>query len=159
MSRPLLLALVMTACGGTGPDPAELPRNITCSGAIAGASCDVDGQWCASTNQCGLDVRYCKCTDGQFDCTEPYSPEEIQECTVVPEASCFLEGTGVCDQEPVGGGSCGCSNGAWVCQRSCDGCPSTLAVDGQACATQNVCRYSGTTPTSCTCVNGTFDCQ
>jgi hypothetical protein len=150
-----LSVVSMLACD-SGPGP--LPATINCTGSRPGEACTTEGQWCQSSDECGASVQYCKCTDGTYECTDPYSPQEIESCTVLPTARCFLEGTGACDLEPVGGGSCGCRDGAWSCNNSCDGCPSSAPADGEACTTTSTCRYNGPPAVTCTC-SGTFTCR
>lgn len=156
--RWIACALVSMVGWGCSSDLGPLPERVNCFGASPGEACETDGQWCASGNQCGVDVSYCKCTDGAYACTDPYTAAEIATCTVVVEASCLVEGTGVCDREPAGGGSCSCGAGTWACTNGCDGCPQTAPTDGDACATSHDCRYMGPPAVTCTCA-GTFTCR
>jgi len=157
----VVIGLVLAACGvsASGGDPlSPLPDSAAiCLAARGGEACTTAGAWCRTSDQCGEEVRYCRCLDGHLRCTTPYSGEELASCAAVPSglASCQLEGTGRCDAEPVGGGTCGCEAGHYVCHNACDGCPTTKPADGAACATANVCRYAGGT---CACDAGGFHC-
>jgi hypothetical protein len=153
-----VLVVFVVACGNDDVDTSELPTRVDCTGATPGAACDAEGEWCATTNICGEDVSYCRCTDGHYSCSDPYTPAEIQGCDVISEASCFLEGTGVCDFPPYGSGRCDCTDGAWSCSTSCDGCPLTVPADGDAC-TVSGCLYAAPQATSCACNGGVFDCE
>jgi hypothetical protein len=154
--RALVLVVLLAGCTAADPlSPLPEQGGGVCLDAHGGEACTGDG-WCESTDQCGADVRFCRCVAGRLQCTATYSGEELATCAAVPDAltSCQLEGTGVCDREPVGGGTCGCAAGHFVCHNACDGCPMQQPHDGDACATTDACRYGIT----CTCVTGRFQC-
>ncbi len=160
------LAVVLSiGCSGSGGSSDELefsdvPANITCGVGIT-TSCTVEGQWCASgLDDCNAQQRFCRCTSGLWECTVPVPSDPVERCEVVPQARCNLEGTGLCDREPRGGGSCACTTAGWTCTNFCDGCPSQRPNDGEACTGTPSCRYADNfQPVVCECVGGGFRCQ
>lgn len=167
LARSMFRILTMFAAAALfgcaqGPIPeASLPDQVTavCFGAAPGSACSEDGTWCRTSEQCGTAERFCLCMSGHLECTATYTADEISGCTL-PErlTTCYLEGTGVCDQEPVGGGTCGCHAGVMSCDNGCDGCPMQPPSEGSACtiSPQRMCRYGG--PIECTCTAGGFHC-
>jgi len=137
----------------TLPGPGELVD--TC--ATGADACTAAGAWCRTTDQCHADMAFCQCQGGHYVCGRDYTTAEIEACDpqLAPLTACVLEGSGVCDLEPVGGGSCACANGVWACVNACDGCPLQVPTDGDACTTVSACRYLGKT---CTCTAGVFAC-
>jgi hypothetical protein len=137
--------------------PSELIPDTACS-APADQVCVNLGSTCG-TGWGGFGLFKCTCVDNTWDCTGV----DDADCAsgLVPEGtSCYVEGTGTCDDPPAGGG-CSCTNGAWSCFSSCpDWCPDYAPDDGEAlsCPAANEgeqCRYFYKT---CTCINGVLQC-
>jgi hypothetical protein len=161
MLRIVTIALLGLAACMTRP--AALPDQLdaACFQGKTGDACEADGGWCKTDNQCGEPARFCQCVGHHLQCTEPYTRDELASCSEVPPAlsSCQVEGTGVCDREPVGGGECSCTNGVFTCWNACDGCPDHVPAEGEACATTHTCRYNTAPATECTCTSGALHCR
>lgn len=125
----------MTWCEGD----AVMSCGLACASCNGESRCDAQpypGQPCEWG--CRDDLR------GNASCNEEPSEQPCSAATCTSGISCTLhvEGTGTCDQQPVGG-SCSCSDGVWSCWEGCpEDCPESAPAEGDPCAHEGLeCRY------------------